>query len=273
MNENQYGRVSVIIPARNEELNIARVVRSLAKQPGIREILVVDDQSTDQTGEILAALEAEIPLLRTLRVESLPEGWLGKTHAVAQAARAATGDWLLFTDADTEHQAGSLAELLQRAEDEHADLLSLSPGQETPTWWEKSVIPLVYVKLASLFRFEEVSDPHSPAAAANGQYLLVRREIYERSGGHEAVKSAILEDVELARRIKAQGGNCYFCRAPSGFGRACTTAFVRCGRAGPRISIFFTGATFPRCLRRLHRSGFWICSRYWLLWRRVCGSL
>ncbi len=210
MNENQYGRVSVIIPARNEELNIARVVRSLAKQTGIREILVVNDQSTDHTWEILTALEVEFPLLRTLQVASLPEGWLGKTHAVAQAARAATGDWLLLTDADTEHQAGSLAELLQKAEGEHADLLSLSPGQETPTWWEKSVIPLVYVKLASLFRFDEVSDPRSPAAAANGQYLLVRRETYERSGGHEAVKSAILEDVELARRIKAQGGKLLF---------------------------------------------------------------
>jgi chlorobactene glucosyltransferase len=210
MNANQYTRVSVIIPARNEEVNIARVVRSLASQQGIREILVVNDQSTDRTGEILTALEVELPLLRTLRVESLPEGWLGKTHAVAQAARWATGDWLLFTDADTEHQAGSMAEILQRAEDEHADLLSLSPGQETPTWWEKSVIPLVYVKLASLFRFEDVSDPQSPAAAANGQYVLVRREIYERSGGHEAVKSAILEDVELARRIKAQGGKLLF---------------------------------------------------------------
>ena len=210
MSTSHQERVSVIIPARNEEVNIARVVRSLAKQQGIREILVVDDQSVDRTGEILAALEVEIPLLRTLRVESLPEGWLGKTHAAAMGARAATGDWLLFTDADTEHLAGSLAELLQRAEDEHADLLSLSPGQETPTWWEKSVIPFVYVKLASLFRFEEVSDPHSPAAAANGQYLLVRRDIYERSGGHEAVKSEILEDVELARRIKALGGKLLF---------------------------------------------------------------
>ena len=210
MSTNHQARVSVIIPARNEEVNIARVVRSLANQPGVREILVVDDQSTDRTGEILAALEAEIPHLRTLRVESLPEGWLGKTHAVAKGARAATGDWLLFTDADTEHLPGSLAELLQRAEDEHADLLSLSPGQETPTWWEKSIIPLVYVKLASLFRFEDVSDPHSPAAAANGQYVLVRRDIYERSGGHEAVKSAILEDVELARRIKTLGGKLLF---------------------------------------------------------------
>ena len=206
----QNARVSVIIPARNEEVNIARVVRSLAGQQGLLEILVVNDHSVDRTGEILAALEGEIPVLRTLQVVSLPEGWLGKTHAAAQGARAATGDWLLFTDADTEHMAGSLAELLKRAEDESAALLSLSPGQETPTWWEKAVIPLVYVALASLFRFEEVSDPQSPAAAANGQYLLVRGEIYERSGGHEAVKLAILEDVELARRIKALGGKLLF---------------------------------------------------------------
>ncbi len=203
-------RVSVIIPARNEEANIARVVRSLANQQGILEILVVDDQSTDRTGEILAALQAEIPLLHVLRVESLPEGWLGKTHAVACGARETTGDWLLFTDADTEHLAGSLAELLKRAEDEHVDLLSLSPGQETPTWWEKSVIPAVYGKLASLFRFADVSDPRSPVAAANGQYLLVRRAIYDSSGGHEAVKSEILEDVELARRIKSRGGKLLF---------------------------------------------------------------
>jgi chlorobactene glucosyltransferase len=210
MNASLQERVSVIIPARNEEGNIARVVRSVARQQGIREILVVDDQSEDRTPEILAGLKSEIPRLRTLRVESLPEGWLGKTHAVAEGARAATGDWLLFTDADTEHLAGSLAELMERAEGEHADLLSVSPGQETPTWWEKSVIPLVYVELSRLFRFEDVSDPKSPAAAANGQYLLIRREVYERSGGHEAVKSEILEDVELARRIKSLGGRLIF---------------------------------------------------------------
>ena len=160
MSETHQERVSAIIPARNEEDNIARVVKSLAVQQCIREIIVVNDQSVDRTGKILAALEREIPLLRTISVESLTEGWLGKTHAVAKGASTATGDWLLFTDADTEHLPGSLSELLGRAEDERADLLSVSPGQETPTWWEKSVIPFVYVKLASLFRFEEVSDPH-----------------------------------------------------------------------------------------------------------------
>jgi chlorobactene glucosyltransferase len=210
MSPTPQGRVSAIIPARNEEANIARVVRSLANQEDLREIVVVDDQSMDRTGETLVTLEREVPLLRIMRVESIPDGWLGKTHALAQGVRGATGEWLLFTDADTEHLAGSLAGLLQRAEAEGADLLSVSPGQETPTWWEKSVIPLVYVKLASLYRFEDVSNPNSPAAAANGQYLLVRRDVYERSGGHEAVKQEILDDVELARRIKARGGKLVF---------------------------------------------------------------
>ena len=210
MSENSPGRVSVVIPARNEEENIARTVRSVAAQQGVREIIVVDDQSQDRTGEILGELKSEIPLLRTLRVEALPEGWLGKTHAAAKGAREASGEWLLFTDADTEHLPGSLATLLERAEREQADLLSVSPGQETPRWWEKAVIPMVYVHLARQFRFEEVSDPGSPAAAANGQYLLVRRSAYDRAGGHEAVRTEVLEDVELARRMKASAGRLLF---------------------------------------------------------------
>jgi glycosyltransferase involved in cell wall biosynthesis len=210
MSANVPGRVSAIIPARNEEANIERAVRTLASQQGVREILVIDDQSEDRTGEILEGLKSEVAGLRVIRVDSLPEGWTGKAHAAATGAREASGAWLLFTDADTEHLSGSLTALLERAEQEGADLLSVSPGQRTETWWEKAVIPLVYVKLARLYRFEEVSDPHSPAAAANGQYILVRREIYERVGGHAAVRAEILEDVELARRIKSLGGRLVF---------------------------------------------------------------
>ncbi|MGA9055101.1 MAG: glycosyltransferase family 2 protein, partial [Terriglobia bacterium] len=171
MSQNYPGLVSIIVPARNEEANLECLVRSLAAQRGVREILIVDDQSEDRTLEILEAMKAEAPLLRVLHIDSLPEGWLGKTYAVTVAAREAAGDWLLFTDADTEHLPGSLAALLELAEREGADLLSLSPGQVTPTWWEKAVIPLVYVNLARLYRFEEVSEPGSAAAAANGQYL------------------------------------------------------------------------------------------------------
>src|SRR5437667_664151 len=211
MSENPHARVSVIIPARNEEANIERAVRSIAAQGGVPlEIIVVDDQSEDQTGEILKSLKAEIPSLRALRVDTLPDGWLGKPHALACGAKIASADWLLFTDADAEHGPGSLAELLERAEKECVDLLSLSPGQLTPTWWEKAVIPLVYVWLAKHYSFEEVNDPKSEAAAANGQYMLMRRRVYERAGGHEAVRAEILEDVALARRVKAAGGRLLF---------------------------------------------------------------
>jgi chlorobactene glucosyltransferase len=210
MSQNHTGRVSIIVPARNEEANIERMLRSLAGQRGVREILVVDDQSEDRTWEILEGLKAEMPLLRVWHIDSLPEGWLGKTYAVTVAAREAAGDWLLFTDADTEHLPGSLAALLELAEQEGADLLSLSPGQVTPTWWEKAVIPLVYVNLARLYRFEEVSKLGSAAAAANGQYLLIRREVYARVGGHQAIRHEILEDVELAKRVKGAGGKLLF---------------------------------------------------------------
>ena len=210
MTENLDGRVSVIIPARNEEANIERAVRSAAAQHGVREIIVADDQSSDRTGEILERLGTGIPLLKVIRIQSLPPGWMGKANALASAARAATGDWFLFTDADTEHHPGSLATLLARSERENVDLLSLSPGQRVPTWWEKSVIPLVYVSLARRYKFEEVSDPSSPVAAANGQYILIRRETYDRAGGHEAVRAEILDDVALARRVKSGGGRILF---------------------------------------------------------------
>ena len=202
--------VSAIIPARNEEANIARCVRSVASQRGVREIIVADDNSQDRTNTILEGLRREIPLLQTIRLESLPAGWLGKAYALAAAAKRAQGEWLLFTDADTEHLADSLATLVERGKSQQADLLSISPGQRTPTWWEKAVIPQVYVRLARLYRFEEVSDPRSAIAAANGQYILIRRLTYERVGGHEAVRSAVLEDVELARLVKASGGRLLF---------------------------------------------------------------
>ncbi|HET7100465.1 MAG TPA: glycosyltransferase [Terriglobia bacterium] len=210
MPERDEAAVSVIIPARNEELNIERVVRSVAPQRRLREMIVVDDASTDRTAKILVGLCEEIPLLRTIRLESLPEGWMGKSHASQAGAQQATGEWLLFTDADTLHLPGSLEAMLLRAREEKADLLSLSPGQQTGTWWEKSIIPYVFVQLARMFPFEEVSDPASPRVAANGQYLLVRRSVYNEAGGFEAVRGEILDDVALARLVKRRGGRLVF---------------------------------------------------------------
>jgi chlorobactene glucosyltransferase len=202
--------VSVVIPARNEEANIERVVRSVAAQEDVREIIVVDDGSEDTTPGILERLMREIPRLRVVRNDGFPEGWMGKTYALATGAKLARGKWLLFTDADTFHRPGSLKELLPRAEAAGAALLSVSPGQQTPTWWEKSVIPFVFAHLSRLYRFEDVSNSASPRAAANGQYMLVRREVYEQTGGFEAIRGEILEDVEFARRVKQSGGRLVF---------------------------------------------------------------
>jgi chlorobactene glucosyltransferase len=115
----------------------------VANQPSISRIIVADDHSQDRTGAILEDLKREIPQLQSIRVESLPAGWLGKTYALATAAGLAQGEWLLFTDADTEHLPDSLAILLERAKSQQADLLSLSPGQRMPTRWEKALIPRV----------------------------------------------------------------------------------------------------------------------------------
>ncbi len=210
MTEPNYGRVSVVIPARNEEASIERAVRSVARQAHVAEIVAVDDQSEDRTGEILERLRAETGLLRVIRTYLLPPGWTGKAHALATGTRVASADWLLLTDADTEHLPGSLEMLLARAENENVDLLSVSPGQVTPTVWEKALIPLVYVHLARQYPFDEVSDRDSPVAAANGQYVLIRRSVYERVGGHTAIRGEILEDVALARQVKGVQGKVLF---------------------------------------------------------------
>lgn len=193
--------LSVIVPARNEEAILADCLRTLVGQPDVScEVIVVDDHSNDRTPEIAAAFA-----VRVIAADPLPPGWTGKCNACWTGARAAAGKWLLFTDADTRHQSGSLAEGLREAEATRAALLSYSPRQEVHSLAERALMPVIFAELASKFRPKEVSDPNSPAAAANGQYLLIRRDAYDAIGGHAAAAQGILEDVELARRAKAAG--------------------------------------------------------------------
>jgi len=202
--------VSAIIPARNEEGTIARAVRSVAEQPEVREIVVIDDQSSDGTGKILRQLAAEQPKLRAFEAGPLPAGWVGKNHAASLGAEKAACDWLLFTDADAVHLPGSTARALAEAKSCSADLISYSPGQEMHTWWERALIPFVFCRLSQLYSYAKINDPASPAAAANGQYLLIRREVYEQIGGHAAVHGEVLEDVALARLVKSAGFRLHF---------------------------------------------------------------
>lgn len=202
--------VSAIIPARNEEASIARAVESVAAQAEIGEVIVVNDQSTDRTGAILAELAARIAKLRVMQTDALPDGWTGKNYALSIGAAAARGDWLLFTDADTFHLPGSTAHALADAREHDAALVSYSPEQEMGTFWERALIPRVYWMLSRRYPFEKVNNPVMPNAAANGQFVLIRRDVYWGVGGHAAVATEILEDVALARRVKRAGNALYF---------------------------------------------------------------
>ena len=203
--------VSVIVPARNEELSLANCLGSLVGQRGPSyEIIVVDDHSTDRTRGI-----AEGFPVRVITAGPLPDGWSGKCNACWDGARVAKGKWLLFTDADTRHNLVSIAQGLLEAEGLDAAMLSYSPKQEVHGFAERALMPLIFAELAATYRPKEVSDPNSPAAAANGQFLLIRRDAYDAVGGHAAVAQAILEDVELAKRVKQAGFRLQFRQSDS----------------------------------------------------------
>lgn len=199
--------VSVIIPARNEEASLATCLDSLIQQTGIAfEVIVVDDHSTDRTREIASSFAAAHPdKVRVVEAGPLPAGWTGKNNALVAGVREARGHWLLFADADTVHLTGSLARAVAEAQEHCVDLLSYSPEQIAVTFWEMAVLPVVFAELARQYPPSKVSDPNSPVAAANGQYILVRREAYEAIGGHVAIAGEILEDVALARAAKHAG--------------------------------------------------------------------
>lgn len=192
--------IQIVVPARDEEENIGRCLESLVQQQGIGfSVTVVDDGSRDRTRPIAESFAR-------VRVISAPDpgpGVTGKCNALIHGARGATSKWLLFTDADTFHYPGSLARAVAEAEQQGADLLSYSPEQETGSWAERALMPVVFADLARTYPPERVNNPNDPTAAANGQYLLVRRAVYEGLGGHKAVASMILEDVALARLFKA----------------------------------------------------------------------
>ena len=202
--------ITAIVPARNEEDVIAACLKSLALQPEIAEILVVNDQSTDKTAEIVRSLMAKIPHLRLLETPEVPAGWIGKNNAVFLGAKGAASPWLLFTDADAELQPGATTRALQIAQETSAALVSFSPEQITEFWYEKALIPFVYSRLAKHFSYDAVNDSASSAAAANGQFLMILRDAYNAIGGHASVASEILEDVALAKRAKAAGFRLWF---------------------------------------------------------------
>lgn len=223
--EGRAPKVSVLIPARNEEHNLGPCLESLISQqyPNY-EVLVLDDRSEDDTRKVALNLGFELAdhaRLRLLPGTDLPEGWTGKGWACHQLAQAASGEYLLFTDADTRHQPGMLATVVQAAEEQQIDLLSAWPAQITKTWSEKLVIPLIALLIVGLLpmfvlrllqAFPKVAAliPNRAVGAfgaANGQFMFFRRQAYQDIGGHQAVASHLVEDVALGRLVASRTGS------------------------------------------------------------------
>jgi glycosyltransferase involved in cell wall biosynthesis len=205
-------RLSVIVPARNEGANIAATLRSLLDSQGVElQIIAVDDRSTDQTGVLMdGAIEslagAAGKTLQVLHVTELPAGWLGKTNAMALAARRATGDWLLFTDADVLFHPDALRRALEYAAASGADHMVLLPTVLLRSPGERMMIAFLQVLSIWVLRVWQVPNPKARRDSIGvGAFNLIRREVYDALGGWEALRLEVLEDLALGHRVKARG--------------------------------------------------------------------
>lgn len=203
-------KVSVIVPCRNEARNLPILLPSLMAQdyPHV-EFIFLDDRSTDDTLRLLREAEARHPgRVRVLEGRPLPPGWTGKNHAMHQCAQAARGEWLLFSDADTEHLKHSVSSSLRYALERKLDLLTLSARCVCKSFGEHLVQPMGIGCFAVWFKLEDVNDPSSSTPLACGQYLLVKRSVFEAVGGAERIKDAVTEDLALFKNVKAAGYRC-----------------------------------------------------------------
>jgi chlorobactene glucosyltransferase len=198
--------ISVCVPARNEERNVRACVASLLRQdyPNV-EVLVLEDRSTDATPEILRQLAAHDDRLRVIHGADLPAGWAGKPHALFQASTAARGDWLCFVDADTFLSPNALSACYEKAIETNADMFSIMSFQILGSFWEKVVMPIVMTALSVGFSPRKVNDPKNKDAIANGQFILIKRSVYNAIGGHKSVRDQIVEDKAIAEQVKWNG--------------------------------------------------------------------
>ena len=198
--------ISVCVPARNEQRNIAACTEAILKQtyPAF-EVIVVNDGSSDNTGEILSTLKQQSTRLQVINGAPLPDGWAGKPHALHQAAGLASGGWLCFVDADTLLSPNALSTCFATAMQTGADLLSIITSQVTGSFWERTMLPLVLTGLSVGFSPHRVNGPARREAIANGQFIMIRRHVFDAIGGYARIRDRVAEDKAIAEQVKWNG--------------------------------------------------------------------
>jgi chlorobactene glucosyltransferase len=206
--DDQLPFISVVVPARNEGGKIRRCIESLAQQnyPNY-EVIAIDDRSTDETGAIIRELSEKFPHVRMVSGQEAPPGWIGKCNAIVTGIKQGkpTGKWFVFTDADTCHTPDSLRLAVSYAQKHNAELISFMPVQELGSFWERAVMPVLLGSFLCGDPMNTINDRTNDRAYAYGQYILVRRDVYEAVGGHHSVYDQILDDISFARVVKEHG--------------------------------------------------------------------
>jgi len=295
--------LSLLVAAKDEEGNIGRCVRGLLDQDYPRlQLIVIDDRSADRTGAIIDELAARDARLTAVHVTELRPGWFGKNNAMREGLRCATGDWLCFSDADCAYDAPQLlSAALRFALREHVDFLSVLPRLEAGTFWERVVQPVAGAIMVFWFPPQKVNSERSKRAYANGAFMLMPRGTHEATGGHEAVKATLNEDMHMARRAKAaglrlrviRGGDLYHVRMYVGLAqiwRGWSRIFYGCFGTLPRLLVsvlmlsVFSLSPYVTLLAALPAPGTWpwlpaaagfaVLAQQSVLWRfyRVTGS-
>jgi chlorobactene glucosyltransferase len=206
--EKQLPLISVLIPARNEEITIEECLSSLLKSnyPNF-EIIVLDDDSKDKTYAIVRELAKEFSNLRIIKGKQLPAGWNGKNWACHQLSQSANGEWFLFTDADTCHSPNSISAAFESAKKSQSDFLTAIPGLITKTWAEKLILPVIHFAFFVLLPCNIINfRGNSRLALGIGPFLFIRKACYFACGGFEAIKTEILDDMALAKQVNHRKG-------------------------------------------------------------------
>ncbi|MDP6635578.1 MAG: glycosyltransferase family 2 protein [Phycisphaerae bacterium] len=239
--------VSVMVAAKDEEACIERCVRSMLDQdyPNF-EMIVCNDRSDDNTAAIVEKIAAEDPRLRLVNIENLPEGWCGKNNAMQTGIMQSKGEWICMIDADCRQTSNrTLSVAVEHARTNDIDLFSILPDLEMKGFWEKVIQPVCSGVMMIWFSPDKVNNPKKPNAYANGAFMLMRRDVYEAAGRHEAVKDQVNEDMHMADLIKKSGRKLRVLRGDGLYKVRMYTSFKQIIRGWSRI-FFGTFGTLKR---------------------------